>query len=361
MSLRASSMSSAGGILVGVLLGRIGLAPLAPLALALALSFALALAFASAFASAFALAFALAFTLALTLALTLPFSLGLPLTFPFALAFTLAFALAFTLPSPLPAAFAVALGSVFCVLLGRLGGLHVLGEPARLVGQPCCSPESGFMAPPPLVRPWTSFCCLMSLLTRCQVFENPLLLRLEEFRLVLALQQLQQGEEVLLDFRLVLQGAGELVFLQQVDDALELEVHLPLLALLDGLLRQRGAAGIGGAVEFAHAKERLFQPLEGVGDALLVGWTVFPPRPARPSRRPCRSGPRAPLGAARRGREHGNQPAEAGASDELSQDGHVYFSNKSRIRLSCRFLVCFAHPFLLLDNITQRLHKLVVV
>ena len=127
-----------------------------------------------------------------------------------------------------------------------------------------------------------------------------------------------------------------------------------------------GAAGIGGGGEFAHAKELLFQPLEGLADC---SWSVesfsgeagsafaaaLSLLPAGGSRLPGADRP------ARNGRKHRNQPAEAGHGDEMSRDGHVYFSNNSRIRLSCRVLGLFVHLLLLLDNVAKPLHNLVVV
>ena len=96
------------------------------------------------------------------------------------------------------------------------------------------------------------------------------LLRLQPLGAVLAQQQLQQGLQVLVQIPLVLDGPGELVLLQQLDELLELRGDQLLLALGDGLLQQGRAARIGRGGQLGHAEQHLFELLVAIADPLLL-------------------------------------------------------------------------------------------
>ena len=93
------------------------------------------------------------------------------------------------------------------------------------------------------VRACTSFCCWMISLIRRKYSRIRAFSDSRRLAQVLAEQQFQERAKVLLQGDLVLQGAGELVLFEQIDRPFELQVHFPLLRLLDGLFQQRRRAG----------------------------------------------------------------------------------------------------------------------
>ncbi len=328
----------AGGIGPLLLVGGTGLRRLA---LGLALPFALPLAFA--LSLALALTLALSFALALALALALAFALA----FAFALGVGLALAFVVALGVGLILSFGRLLAFRLGSFLGGLRGLHVVGELAGLCGNALLVAGGLFHVAAAVERSLDALLLLNEAGDELEVFANAFLLRGEAVRLVFALQELQEGLQVLLELRLVFQGAGKLIFLQQIDGAGELEVDFPLLALLDDLLQQGGAAGVGRGVHLAHVQQRFFQPLERLAHALLVAGEFFRRgrfglgRGFAAAARRRRGAVALLLGAPRRRREQGNQPAQAKRGNKLSPHGHVYFSNNSRTRLFCRSLVCW--------------------
>ena len=96
------------------------------------------------------------------------------------------------------------------------------------------------------------------------------LLRFQPLGAVLAQQQLQQGLQVLLDPGLVLDRAGKLVLLEQVDERLELDADHPLLALRHGLAKEGCAARVRCRAQLGHAQQHFFQPLVPIADTLLL-------------------------------------------------------------------------------------------
>ena len=131
------------------------------------------------------------------------------------------------------------------------------------------------MSSPLPVRACTSFCCWMISLMRRKYSRTLAFSDARRLARSSLSNSSRSAAKVLLQSALVFQGAGELVLFDQIDRPFELEVHFPLLRLLDRLFQQRGAARIDAAAEFAHPQQQVLQPLEAIGDLLLLDGELF--------------------------------------------------------------------------------------
>ena len=91
---------------------------------------------------------------------------------------------------------------------------------------------------------------------------------------IAALQDFEDAGQVLLDVRLSLRGGEELVFLQLVDELLELIADAPLTTLGEGLPQDGGLLRLGYGDDLGQAVDRLLQFVELRLELPLLGLEI---------------------------------------------------------------------------------------